>query len=80
LLQNNQHVPPLFTTIKLAIVANVLDCTPTENGIVSDEGCNVTTGNCVLNLRVNEVGEEGDTAFKVCWKIMLASYATNSYA
>lgn len=60
------HIPPLFTSIKLAVVANVLDSTPTENGVVSDERCNITTSNGVLDLRVDEVGEECNTALKVC--------------
>jgi hypothetical protein len=56
--------PELFVTI-LVEVRDLLNGSPAENGVVTDEGSDITVGDGVTNGSVDEVGEEGDTVLKV---------------
>jgi len=56
--------PELLVTV-LIEVRNLLDGSPAKDGVVTDEGGNVTVGDSVTNSSVDEVGEEGDTVLEV---------------
>ena len=56
--------PELFVSV-LVDVRNLLNGTPTENGVVADERCDVAVRDGVLDSRVDEVCEEGDAVLKV---------------
>ena len=53
---------PEFLVAILVKVADLLDGGPAEDSVVTDEGRDVTVADGVLDGRVDEVGEEGDTA------------------
>jgi len=56
--------PELLVSI-FVLVGDLLNGRPAENGVVSDEGGNITVGDSVSNSRVDEVGEESDTILEV---------------
>lgn len=56
--------PVLFMAVGLAFVGDGLNGGPSEDRIVTDKGSNVAIGDSVSDLRVDEVCEEGDSAFE----------------
>lgn len=56
---------PELLIVVLVKVADLLDSTPAENGIMTNKGCHVAVGNSISNSRVDEVGEECDAVLEV---------------
>lgn len=66
ILRHSSFRPPHFLAVGL--VGNGLNGSPAEDSVVTDERSNITGCDSVLDLSVDEVGEEGDTALeeRVC--------------
>jgi hypothetical protein len=56
--------PVLFAVVISAVVGNVLNRRPSQDSVVTDERSNISTGDSILDLSVDEVGEESDTLFE----------------
>jgi hypothetical protein len=71
-LQTQSHVEifrdvgfgPEFLIV-FVFVRDLLDCGPAENGIVSDEGTYVASGDGEADCGVDEICEEGDSVLRV---------------
>lgn len=57
----NVGLGPEFLVAIFVEEGDLLDSGPAENSIVADEGGDVAVGHCVLDSRVDQVREEGNT-------------------